>query len=177
MSRNVEIKASIPDIEAMEIKVSSIATEGPHTLIQDDTFFECKSSGRLKLRTFGSGHGELIFYQRGDQDQVGPKESFYVRSQTSQPAQMLEALTLAYGVVGRVKKFRTVYLIGRSRVHLDRLEDIGSFLEIEVVLADDESTESGVRTAHALLEKLGIAPAQLIGGAYVDMLTVKRGPA
>lgn len=171
MSRNVEIKASIPDIEAVEFKVSSIATEGPYPSIQDDIFFDCKS-GRLKLRTFDTNHGELIFYQRDDL--VGPKESFYVRSETSQPTQMLEALTLAYGVVGRVKKLRTVYIVGKSRVHLDRL-DIGNFLEIEVVLTDEDSTESGIRTAHDLLKQLGIATIQLMGGAYVDMLRGKAG--
>lgn len=172
MPRNIEIKARIPNIEALELKVSTLATEGPFQLIQDDTFFRC-TSGRLKLRTFDSNHGELIYYQRDDL--IGPKESFYIRSQTSQPEQMLEALTFAYGVAGRVRKLRTVYIIRKSRVHLDRLV-IGNFLEIEVVLSDEDSTESGIRTAHDLLGILEINQSHLIDVAYIDLINATTLP-
>jgi adenylate cyclase class IV len=55
-------------------------------------------------------------------------------------------------------------------VHLDRVEDLGEFLELEVVLADGESADSGTRDAHALMQALGIGAAQLIDVAYVDLL-------
>ena len=67
-------------------------------------------------------------------------------------------------------KHRTLYLIGKTRVHLDRVEGLGDFMELEVVLADNESTESGVKVANELLRKLGIPPDHLIEGAYVDLL-------
>ena len=77
MARNIEIKAKIASIQAVLPKVMAIATESAVELDQDDTFFEC-GDGRLKLRTFSDGHGELIFYRRADQ--AGPKESFYLIS-------------------------------------------------------------------------------------------------
>jgi adenylate cyclase class IV len=129
VARNIEIKARVADISELAEKVARLATEGPIVLQQDDTFFRCPV-GRLKLRTFSAGEGELIFYQRADQ--VGPKESFYVLSPTRSPHTLREALTLAHGQVGRVVKERTLFLVGRTRVHLDAVQGLGSFVEIEV---------------------------------------------
>jgi len=68
---------------------------------------------------------------------------------------------MAYGEIGRVRKHRTLFLVGRTRIHLDRVDGLGDFLELEVVLADDEPFETGVRETHSLMEKLGIQPSQL----------------
>src|SRR5205085_2527184 len=131
MKRNIEIKARVEDLARLATKVAAIADAGPTEILQDDTFFKC-DSGRLKLRSFPGGTGELIFYRRANQQ--GPKESFYLRSPTSAPDELRESLALAYGAVGRVKKRRTLFLVGRTRVHLDQVEALGEFLELEVVL-------------------------------------------
>src|SRR5579884_4037953 len=128
MARNIEIKARIPSVAALEPVAAAIANEGPVELTQDDTFFSCPS-GRLKLRAFSSTEGELIFYRRNDER--GPKESYYVRSTTTEPDTLREVLTLSYGEVGRVRKRRTLYLAGRTRIHLDQVEGLGDFLELE----------------------------------------------
>ena len=167
MPRNIEIKARIASVEAIEPRAAALADQGPIAISQDDTFFHCKS-GRLKLRVFGATDGELIFYRRADQP--GPKESFYERASTASPANLREVLSLAYGQSGRVVKQRTLYLVGRTRVHLDRVEGLGHFLELEVVLEDDEPPEAGMREAHLLMSRLGIEPSDLIETAYVDLL-------
>ena len=167
MARNVEIKARIENVALLAPKVAELATEGPLELAQDDTFFNCVT-GRLKLRAFSNDAGELIFYRRVNQ--IGPKESFYIKSPTSSPETLRESLSLAYGQVGRIRKYRTLFLVGRTRVHLDRVEDLGHFLELEVMLEDGESPEVGVREAHELMEQLGIQSTQLIEGAYLDLM-------
>jgi predicted adenylyl cyclase CyaB len=85
-----------------------------------------------------------------------------------------ESLSLAYGELGRVQKDRTLYLIGRTRVHLDDVAALGSFLELEVVLRDDESAEKGVQEAKELMRTLNIDPQQLIDCAYIDLLMERR---
>ena len=167
MARNIEIKAHIESVDALAAKAAAIANEGPVEIVQDDTFFRCES-GRLKLRAFSDSSGELIFYRRANQQ--GPTESFYLRSPTSAPGTLRDSLSLAYEQVGRVRKHRTLFLVGRTRVHLDTVEGLGHFLELEVVLADGEPAEVGVREAHDLMERLGVRPSQLIEGAYVDLL-------
>ena len=167
MARNVEIKARIESVEALTPQAAALADQGPTEIAQDDTFFTCPT-GRLKLRALSATSGQLIFYQRPDQ--AGPKESFFLISPTSSPDTLREALTLAYGQTGRVRKHRTLFLSGRTRIHLDRVEELGDFLELEVVMADGEPAEAGVAVAHDLLAKLGISPSQLIERAYVDLL-------
>ena len=167
MARNIEIKARIENIEALTAKVAEIADKGPIEIFQDDTFFACPN-GRMKLRTFSDTEAELIFYQRPDQ--AGPKESIYSISPITSPDKIREVLSQGYGQTGRVRKHRTLFLIGRTRVHLDRVEGLGDFVELEVVLAEKEPNESGVLVANELLGKLGISPDSLIEGAYVDLL-------
>ena len=166
-ARNIEIKARIESVEALVPIASALANQGPTEIEQDDTFFRCEA-GRLKLRAFSRSSGELIYYRRADQR--GPKESFYLRTPTSAPDVLRESLSSAYGQAGRVRKHRTLFLVGRTRIHLDRVEGLGHFLELEVVLADGEPSESGVREAHELMKKLGIQPSRLIEGAYVDLM-------
>ena len=171
MARNIEIKARIESVEAMCMKAAALADHGPIEFLQDDTFFKC-DRGRLKLRALSAHEGQLIFYQRANH--TGPKESFFVITPTASPDTLREALSLAYGQTGRVRKHRTLYHVGRTRVHLDRVEELGHFLELEVVLLDGEQAASGVEDAHQLMAALGIAPAQLIEGAYVDLLAQRH---
>jgi predicted adenylyl cyclase CyaB len=63
-----------------------------------------------------------------------------------------------------------LYLAGRTRIHLDRVEGLGEFLELEVALREGEPAEAGVREAEELMTRLGVTPAQLIDRAYVDLL-------
>jgi predicted adenylyl cyclase CyaB len=167
MPQNVEIKARIASREEIAAKVALMANGPVVELFQDDTFFTC-DSGRLKLRRFSDNEGELIFYQRSDQK--GPKTSFYLRSQTTDPKGLHDVLVRAYGETARVRKSRLFYLIGRTRVHLDRVEVLGDFLELEVVLEENEPPQNGVIEAHRLMENLGIEPSQLLEGAYADLL-------
>jgi predicted adenylyl cyclase CyaB len=171
MARNIEIKASLSSIAAVTERAAAIADEGPTEIHQDDTFFNCPA-GRLKLRAFSSDRGELIFYRRADQE--GPKESFYVRSATTEPDSLRQVLALAYGEAGRVRKRRTLFLVGRTRIHLDEVENLGHFLELEVVLAEGEAAEAGVNEARQLMARLGVEPSQLIDRAYVDLLESVR---
>ena len=167
MARNVEIKARIKSGDTLLPRVKAVADSGPTEIFQDDTFFSCPN-GRLKLRAFSETSGELIFYQR--LDVAGPKESFYVVSATASPDTLREALSLAYGACGRVRKHRTLFLAGRTRIHLDRVDDLGHFLELEVVLSENQDSEDGIGIARELLAKLDISPQQLVEGAYVDLL-------
>jgi predicted adenylyl cyclase CyaB len=167
MPRNIELKARAEDLEALAEQVAEIADLDPTEIHQDDTFFRC-ASGRLKLRTFSPTEGELIYYQRSDQE--GPKESTYVIHPTRAPDSLRETLSLAYGQCGRVRKHRTLFLLGRTRIHLDRVAGLGNFLELEVVLEEGGCAEAGVKIAEDLRVRLGITAEQLVSGAYVDLL-------
>ena len=167
MPRNIELKARIDSVEAVMPVAQALADGPPQAIEQDDSFFVCVQ-GRLKLRDFGDGTGELIHYERADT--AGPKLSDYVRVPTSEPAALREALARALGLLGRVRKTRWLLLSGQTRIHLDRVEGLGDFVELEVVLRDGQSEAEGVAIADALLQALGVAPTQRLAGAYLDLL-------
>ncbi len=167
MARNIEIKARVESIDSMSPRAAALADAGPIELVQDDTFFACQR-GRLKLRVLAPDKGELIFYRRADLR--GPKESFYLLSPTADPDTLRETLSLAYGQVGRIRKKRTLYLVGRTRIHLDRIEGLGDFIELEVVMEQDEDLKNGQATALEIMRQLNIFPEQLVEGSYIDLL-------
>jgi predicted adenylyl cyclase CyaB len=171
MARNVELKAKVTDLAALAARVAAIATDGPQEIEQDDTFFACPA-GRLKLRRFTNGQGELIFYKRDDT--LGPKASFYERTPIANPESLQHTLAWAYGIIGRVRKHRTLYWIGRTRVHLDTVAMLGCFVELEVVLGEAEAEADGRVEAERLMQTLGLARARLIDCAYLDLLVHRR---
>ncbi|KNZ31829.1 MAG: adenylate cyclase [Methylibium sp. NZG] len=167
MPRNIEIKARVADLPALQARVAALAQHGPELIEQDDTFFHC-THGRLKLRAFADGRGELIAYERPDA--TGPKTSSYLITPTADPDALRATLARSLGEVGRVRKQRVLFLVGRTRIHLDRVEGLGEFLELEVVLRDGEDDRAGVDEAHSLLKQLGVPACELQSGAYIDLL-------
>jgi len=167
VARNIEIKARLTQRSEMEDRIVSIADSGPLVLEQIDQFYRV-AQGRLKLRQINGEHAELIFYQRSDS--AGPRTSDYSRVPVTHPQPLAELLTLALEPLGIVKKTRTLYLIGQTRIHLDEVEDLGSYVELEVVLDTTQSEAEGQAIAHQLMQKLGIEQADLVEGAYLDHL-------
>ncbi|HYN58292.1 MAG TPA: class IV adenylate cyclase [Rubrivivax sp.] len=133
---------------------------------QDDSFFQVPQ-GRLKLRQFGDGSAELIHYHRPDLETA--KASDYVRVPVGDPAALREALARGCGVIGRVRKRRWLLLVGATRIHLDRVEGLGDFIELEVVLRQDQPDEEGQAIAERLMRQLDLADAPRLAGAYLDL--------
>lgn len=77
-------------------------------------------------------------------------------------------------MIGIVKKTRTLYLAGQTRIHIDQVEGLGDFLEFEVVLRENQSEDDGKHIANHLLADFGIDARDLHAEAYVDLLTVKQ---
>jgi len=173
MPRNIEIKARIDSIETLLPRAEAVAGTAPVLIEQDDTFFHVPQ-GRLKLRQFSDGSGELIHYHRADSAEA--KASDYVRVPAPDPAALREALARGCGVLGRVRKQRWLLLAGATRIHLDRVEGLGDFMELEVVLQDTQSDAEGSAIAEALMQALGLADAQRIAGAYMDLLARSSSP-
>jgi predicted adenylyl cyclase CyaB len=167
MPTNIEIKARLADFDRTAELAQQLSGAPPQTIPQEDVFF-LAPRGRLKLRIFSPQSGELIHYTRPDAE--GPKASHYTISPTADPNSLKEVLASACGIRGIVKKVRWLHLAGQTRIHLDRVEGLGDFLELEVVMQEGQPLAEGERIAADLMAKLGIAAADLIEGAYMDLL-------
>ena len=167
MPRNIEIKACIEDINK-HIALAKAQTDQPmQVLHQEDVFFNCEI-GRLKLRKFPDASAELIFYKRAYQ--AGPKLCDYSIIKIADPESLQNTLKQAYGIKAIVKKQRRLFLTGRTRIHLDSVENLGDFIELEVVLGENDSISGGEKEAQDLMKKLEINKQNLIDQAYVDLL-------
>ena len=167
MPKNIEIKVRINNIEGIRRKIEKLNAEEAIEILQEDTFFKMEI-GRLKLRTFSDGKGELIYYQRNDS--AGPTRSDYLVYKTGEPEILKQVLESGLGIRGVVKKNRLLYLFGTTRIHLDEVENLGSFLEIEVVLKTEQNENEGMAIAEDLMRKLNIDKKDLVDGAYIDLL-------
>jgi len=167
LAKNIEIKARVRDIERAAEIVARLSDSPEEILQQEDIFFNVPQ-GRLKLRIFSDGAGELIFYQRDDLPQ--PKASNYFISKVSDPYSLREVLSKALGVRGVVKKQRRLFLAGQTRVHLDDVDGLGHFVELEVVLRENQMEHDGRKIAQDLMRQLEINESDLLSGAYIDMM-------
>lgn len=169
--RNVEIKARVADLAPLEALLAKRTGKEAALLSQRDFFFHCPS-GRLKMRFEGSSaerallRAHLIHYRRPDG--AGAKLSRYSIAPVAEPDDLLDVLEAAYGLAGQVSKLRWLFELGRTRVHLDMVEGLGYFVELEVRLNEGDSIEDGEREAYALLEELGVARENCLKGAYLD---------
>ena len=171
MPSNIEIKAILRDRAAAETLAAALSGNGPEILRQTDVFFR-SAGARLKLRILGAGRGELIRYERADLAEVRP--SRYTIARTPDPEDLLEILTRALAQAGTVKKTRQLYLVGQTRIHIDAVEELGDFLELEVVLRPGQSEAEGRQIALELLTKFNIESRDLLAEAYVDLLEARR---
>lgn len=167
MPANIEIKAYARDCDEIRRRAEALSAGAVEVLPQEDTFFNTPQ-GRLKLRLLSANQGQLIYYTRADQE--GPKRSDYHISLTAEPENLKRVLELAYGIRGVVRKTRHLYLAGQTRVHLDDVEGLGQFVELEVVLREGQSDAEGRAIAEGLMASLGVEQDDLVEGAYMDLL-------
>jgi predicted adenylyl cyclase CyaB len=173
MASNIEIKARVRNPEAVHKTVFRLSGSDGELIEQEDTFFHVPR-GRLKLRVFPAGSGELIYYER--KDETGPTRSDYFIAPTAEPESLKAALAAALGVRGVVRKKRWLYRVGQTRVHLDEVDGLGPFLELEVVLRPGQPGAEGEKIAADLMRQLDIRDEDLIDLAYIDLL-VPNSPA
>ena len=167
MAANIEIKAKIKDFARLKGLAAALSDTPGLLIAQEDIFFHVPR-GRLKLRLLAPDRGVLIYYERDDA--AGPKRSIYHLAETATPDALKTVLAAALGIRGVVRKQRLLYRAGPTRIHLDRVERLGAFLELEVVLGPADSAAQGAAIAAGLMRKLAVEAEDLIEVAYIDLL-------
>ena len=167
MAANIEIKARLSEWDQVQATAASLSDVPCQVIHQRDVFFEVPK-GRLKLRVLAPDRGQLVYYER--EDTPGPRQSNYMVSPTADPTSLESLLSASLGVRGVVSKVRFLYMVGNTRIHLDQVEGLGHFLELESVLGPGQSAKDGEQAVSDLMDKLGITEDALIDVAYVDLL-------
>jgi predicted adenylyl cyclase CyaB len=166
LRRNIEFKAHDPDPERTLQTALAAGAQDAGWLAQTDTYFNVPH-GRLKLRE-ESDCAHLIAYERPDDPTA--RESRYRLVPTDDPAGLRDALTVALGVLVVVKKERRLLLWQNVRIHLDTVDSLGQFIELEAVADPTSDLTSERELAADLQAKLGITPEQIVAFSYSDEL-------
>jgi predicted adenylyl cyclase CyaB len=171
MHINIEIKAKCEDHNRIRDILRQYSAREVGTDHQIDTYFRCEN-GRLKLRE-GNIENTLIHYDRTDQ--AGPKRSDVTLYEVSPGSKLHGLLTKALGVKVVVDKKREIYFIGNVKFHLDTVEGLGKFVEIEAI---DKTGTIGVERLRAQCDQymalFGIEQDNLLTSSYSDMLLARR---
>lgn len=163
---NIEIKAICSDQQRIRalLKVRNADFEGVDHQI--DTYFKV-GSGRLKLRE-GEIENSLIFYNR--QDQEGPKQSDVTLFKTEPNSSIKQILTKALGVLMSVDKSREIYFIENVKFHIDAVQGLGTFVEIEAIDTGGIPIEKLREQCRTYMELFGIRDEDMVAVSYSDLL-------
>jgi adenylate cyclase class IV len=163
--RNFEFKARCLDINAAHAKARALGAELWGDLRQTDTYFDVPN-GRLKLRETPGFQAELIFYVRDEES--ASRASDYNLAHSPEADALRGLLARALGVRATVKKRRTLLLLDATRIHLDNVEGLGAFLELEVPVKEDEAAAK--TEIDRLIVELGFSWDDCIRASYVDLI-------
>jgi len=169
--RNVELKARDPNPARTLERALALGADDRGEIRQRDTYFS-RARGRLKLREQETGGSplwdELIEYSRADSTDA--RTSTYRRVPVADVAPLREALDAAYGTIGTVTKRRRVLLWQGVRIHLDDVEGLGNYLELEAVAEANSDLSGEHDKLERLRDELGIDDENLVATSYSDLL-------
>ena len=176
MARNIEIKIACDTDMTSDViaRLNRRGVDVTEALLQTDTYFKV-TNGRLKLRVI-EGHGtELIQYLRADI--LGSRLSDYRRIPIASElaSALLAALGESRGILATVRKTRQLAIWKSTRIHLDEVDGLGHFIELETMLAtEDADPVDAQREFDEIVEWLGLARYPPIAGSYSDLVLTER---
>jgi len=163
MARNIEIKARLADLSAARAVAVGLGARAYVVEEQVDSYYALESGRRVKVRRINGGRSELIDYQRPEA--TGVRASDY----TITPLPDRDAAPAGEPLVV-VRKRREVLLIDNVRVHLDQVDELGTFLELEAVVDAAHDDRACRAQVDRIMEALGLREADLIRASYAELL-------
>ncbi len=169
--KNIEIKYRLNDPEGLRAFLASISgVEKQWERRQTDIYYRV-FKGRLKLRLEDEAPGQLIFYRRTDASQA--RESDYQIYRTDDPAALHDILRAALQEQVTVVKRRTLYLFRNVRIHIDRVESLGDFLEFESVVSETVPEETARQNLEEIARRVRPFLGEPVPVSYSDLLLKK----
>ncbi len=164
---NIETKAHLPNLD--KVKEIIVAGKGEHikTMHQIDTYFKVGNGDRLKLRVIDNVDAVLVGYKR--QNDSDTKQSERKATHISNVDNTKDLCDFMFGRLVEVIKFRELWIIDHTRIHLDQVEGLGTYIELET-LAEGISVEEAKVEHTELLKHLEINEDDYINVSYSDLL-------
>lgn len=171
---NIEFKARCGRHGQIAKLLSDMSAEYVGRDEQIDTYFRTQR-GRLKLRE-GSIERSLIYYERPDE--AAARQSNVHLHHPREPQSLKDLLTAVHGVDVVVSKRREIFFVGNIKIHLDDVDGLGKFVEVEAIDADGTISVERLREQCDHFRKLfGIEDDALVSQSYSDLIRRQRQSA
>ncbi|RPI15729.1 MAG: CYTH domain-containing protein [Ignavibacteriae bacterium] len=168
MAENIEIKAILREPAAVEENIKQFTgNELSAVLHQTDTFYR-NPFGRIKIREINNDSTEVIFYNRSNSAEV--RKCRYYRFNLLFPKFTKGFFRTFFGVRGIVVKERRLYFYDNTRIHIDTVKNLGSFIEFEYVVDEAHPQKNGYPVVKELMRQLNIKDNDILSVSYIDML-------
>src|SRR5690242_12098350 len=163
---NVEWKARRKDIDILEEKILTLSPKFIGEDHQVDTYFSV-AKGRLKLRE-GTIENSLIYYERNN---VADSKQSNVLLYHFQPDHSLKEILLkVHGIKAIVDKTRKIYFIDNVKFHFDKVEDLGTFIEVEAINSGGIPVEKLKEQCNFYADFFGIQNCDYESVSYSDLI-------
>ena len=171
MPRNIEVKIRVPEPAPIRAAALAAGARSRGVETQTDRYYELAGGRRVKLRVRDGGTAEMIRYDR--------PETGGIRASTYEVTPVRDADAGVCAVpkdapVSIVRKRRELLVIGNVRIHLDDVEGLGTFLELEAVVDPAHDDDAGRHQISVLLDALGLAGAEPIRASYGELVRGAR---
>lgn len=165
--KNLEIKQSLNDFRDVICKLKKMGAHHVGQLFQVDTYYFC-NSGRLKIREINNKKFELISYQRPDKKRE-KVSNYRVACISKDDLEKSKGLYQVFGERCVVKKERNLWIYKHTRIHLDEVDKLGKFLELETVVKGINIKQAKLEQAE-LKQRLRLSKYSSLAGSYCDLI-------
>ena len=173
MRKNYELKVKLHNYDVAKWKADSYIhrfKNKHHFLeVQKDIYYYKVDGKRLKLRIINNEYGHLVYYDR--KDSRNKRVSKYFLSDTKNPFELDKILRKFFKVQLVVNKTREIYTVKNLRIHLDRIQAVGIFLEFEIIY---KSLGEAKILMKELMKYFNIKRSDLIKDSYSDLILKKK---
>jgi len=164
---NIELKARDPAPSRSVELCRALGAEGKGTIWQRDSYFDVPFGG-LKLREERPGRPHLIQFERANEPQ--PRESRYRIVGVESAQDLISVLAAAVGLAVVVTKRRQLFLWRSVRIHLDEVEGLGTFIELEAVATAGSDLQHEHQLIAQLRSTFALDDERLVGTGYAAQL-------
>jgi adenylate cyclase class IV len=166
--QNIEFKAELRDLAAARKQCERLGARRIGLLEQIDTYFRL-ADGRLKRREARGEPTEWIHYHRSDD--VSPRLSNYSILTDDQARRRWGTHSLREWLV--VRKQRELWMLDNVRIHLDIVEKLGTFIELEAVVSASHAPRDCRKQVDELRNTFGPILGEAVAASYSDLMELE----
>jgi len=168
--KNIELKIQVDDFQSINKNLKKARATNEGVLSQTDTYFNCEGK-RLKLREQNDKEFLLVLYARPDKKEAKVSDFDIINFDKKQSQALKAVLKKAYGEKVVVKKERKLWMYKNTRIHLDKVEKLGTFLELETLVTKDLALAK--KEYDKVVDLLDLDRYKKLERSYSDMLLAK----